>query len=46
MWMYPLMFLPGITWLGPRVYRWVARRRYALNRLLGNPLCEDGTCKI
>ncbi len=42
----PLLYLPGIAWLGPRVYRFVARRRYQINRLFGNPICEDGSCKL
>ncbi len=35
MWAYPLLFLPGVTWLGPRLYAWIARRRYRLNRCWG-----------
>ncbi len=42
----PLVYLPGMNWLGPRVYNWVARRRYAINRAFGAPTCEDGYCKI
>jgi predicted DCC family thiol-disulfide oxidoreductase YuxK len=41
----PLLYLPGMNWLGPRLYRWIAKRRYAINRWLGNP-CVDGTCKL
>lgn len=40
-----LMQIPGMTPLGERVYRWIARRRYAINRLFGVDLCED-TCKL
>lgn len=40
----PLLYLPGMTWLGPKVYGWVAKRRYALNKLLGNDCI--GTCKV
>lgn len=42
----PLLYLPGMNWLGPLLYRQIARRRYALNRFLGHPLCDDGFCKI
>jgi predicted DCC family thiol-disulfide oxidoreductase YuxK len=42
-----LLHLPGMMWLGARLYRWVARRRYAVNRLFGVDLapCED-TCRV
>ena len=26
----PLLYLPGVMWLGNRVYRWVARNRFGL----------------
>lgn len=49
---YPLwllLHLPGMNWLGPRIYRFIARHRYAINRLVGRELdqdCVDGVCKI
>lgn len=50
---WALFRLPVIgDWLGPKVYRWIARNRYAINRLMGVDLaqaaqdCEDGVCKI
>jgi len=47
MWLYPFLFLPGITWAGPKVYAWVADHRYQINRLIGDPVvCEDGVCKV
>ncbi len=46
MWAYPLLFLPGVTWLGPRLYAWIARRRYRLNRWLGRAAtCEQDVCQ-
>lgn len=36
----PLLYLPGVPWLGNRVYRWVAR-----NRLKLVP-CHDGACRV
>ncbi len=42
----PLLYLPGMNWLGPKIYGWIARRRYTINRLVGAPTCEDGSCKI
>lgn len=42
----PLLYLPGMNWLGPKLYGWVARRRYLINRWFGGPRCEDGYCKI
>lgn len=46
MWAAPLMYLPPIAWLGRRIYAWIARRRYAINRLFGRNICADGTCKM
>lgn len=41
-----LLHLPGVNWLGERIYRLVARNRYRINRFFGAPVCEDGTCKV
>lgn len=40
-WLTPILYVPPITWLGRRLYFWIARRRYAINRLFGRPVCED-----
>jgi len=46
-WLAPIFRLPGMDWLGPRLYALVARSRYRLNRLLGRPIaCESGTCGV
>jgi predicted DCC family thiol-disulfide oxidoreductase YuxK len=37
---WPLLFLPGIPWIGQRVYRWVAKNRYNLVS------CHDGECAV
>ena len=41
-----LLRLPGMDALGARVYRYIARRRYRINALLGKELpdCEEGNC--
>ncbi len=51
--LWALLHLPVIgTWLGPQLYRFIARNRYAINRLFGVELekneadCADGICKI
>lgn len=54
--LYLLLRLPVIgDWLGPRIYGFIARNRYAINRLLGVDLdqqgqeeadCEGGVCKV
>ena len=36
----PFLYLPGVPWLGHRVYLWVARRRYRLVP------CEHGVCRL
>jgi predicted DCC family thiol-disulfide oxidoreductase YuxK len=46
-----LLQLPGMNWLGPKIYGWIARHRYAVNRFFGVQLpeddgCVDGVCKI
>lgn len=42
----PFLHLPGMNWLGPKVYAWVARHRYRINQLFGADVCDGGTCKI
>lgn len=42
---WALLHLPGMDWVGQRVYRWVARNRYEINRAFGVE-CDDGMCKI
>ena len=37
---WPLMFLPGVPWLGQRLYRWIARNRYHLVP------CHNGECAV
>lgn len=40
------LHLPGMNWLGPKLYGLVARNRYRINKWFGVDLCQDGTCKI
>jgi predicted DCC family thiol-disulfide oxidoreductase YuxK len=37
---WPLLFLPGVPWLGRRIYRWVAKNRYNL------VACHVGACAL
>jgi predicted DCC family thiol-disulfide oxidoreductase YuxK len=37
---WPVLFAPGVPWLGRRAYRWVARNRFGLVP------CEHGACAI
>jgi len=36
----PLLYLPGVPWLGRRLYRWVARNRFKLAP------CGEGQCAV
>lgn len=55
-WLWPvyvLLRLPIIgDWVGPWVYKAIARHRYSINRWLGAPVtepdmgCDDGVCKL
>jgi predicted DCC family thiol-disulfide oxidoreductase YuxK len=36
--LWPLLWIPGVPFVGRRVYRWVARTR--------GRSCEDGTCAL
>ena len=36
----PLLYIPGVPWLGNKVYRWIARHRYELVP------CKDGVCTL
>ena len=36
----PFLYLPGVLWLGNRVYRWVAHHRYQIVP------CKDGVCTL
>ena len=43
-----LLQLPGSDAIGKRVYRFIARRRYRINALLGNEMrsCADDSCEL
>jgi predicted DCC family thiol-disulfide oxidoreductase YuxK len=43
MWM--ILHIPGMSWVGQKVYGFIARNRYRINIMFGAPICEDGTCK-
>jgi predicted DCC family thiol-disulfide oxidoreductase YuxK len=36
----PLLYVPGVPWLGHKLYLWVARNRYNLVP------CKDGVCQV
>lgn len=36
----PLLYLPGMTWLGQKVYLWVARNRFKIVP------CAHGACRL
>lgn len=39
----PFVHLPGASWIGTRVYRWIATHRYLLHR---NPTCAMNRCGL
>lgn len=39
-WLTPLLYVPGVPWLGRKVYLWVAKNRYNLVP------CKDGVCQL
>jgi predicted DCC family thiol-disulfide oxidoreductase YuxK len=41
-----LLHLPGMAWSGTKVYGFIARHRYQINKFFGAPVCEDGMCKV
>ena len=43
-----LLHVPGLTIIGSRLYHWVARHRYRINKLFGIelPSCDDETCRL
>lgn len=41
-----ILHLPGANWLGPKIYRFVARNRYRINKFFGVDICENSTCKV
>ncbi len=36
----PLLYLPGVPWIGNKIYLWIAKRRYQLVP------CKDGVCEL
>lgn len=36
----PVLYLPGVPWLGQRIYLWIARNRFRLVP------CHGGVCKL
>lgn len=36
----PLLYIPGVPWLGQRIYLWVARNRFKIMP------CKDGVCAV
>ena len=36
----PILYLPGVPWIGHKIYLWVARNRFKLVP------CKDGVCQI
>jgi predicted DCC family thiol-disulfide oxidoreductase YuxK len=41
-----ILHLPGMNWVGNKVYRFIAHNRYRINRFFGVDICEDGVCRL
>ena len=41
-----LLHVPGVTQLGEAIYKFVARNRYRINKMVGAPICENSACRI
>jgi predicted DCC family thiol-disulfide oxidoreductase YuxK len=41
-----LLQIPGMKWVGDKVYGFIARNRYRINKALGASVCENGACKV
>jgi predicted DCC family thiol-disulfide oxidoreductase YuxK len=39
-WLAPVLYLPGVPWLGRKMYLWVAKNRHQLVP------CKDGVCSV
>jgi predicted DCC family thiol-disulfide oxidoreductase YuxK len=39
--LWPFLFIPGVPWIGQKVYLWVAKNRYKLV-----PCDDTGECKV
>jgi predicted DCC family thiol-disulfide oxidoreductase YuxK len=39
-WLAPLLYIPGIPWIGDRIYKWIAKNRFGLVP------CDDGGCRV
>lgn len=51
--LWAMLQLPFVgNWLGPKIYQFIARHRYKINRVLGMPMqedqldCVDDVCKL
>jgi predicted DCC family thiol-disulfide oxidoreductase YuxK len=45
-----ILHIPGMDWLGPKIYAFIAKNRYAVNRFFGveleEPVCDENFCKL
>lgn len=41
-----LLHIPGMNWLGNRIYKLIASNRYRINKAVGAPVCENGACRM
>lgn len=41
-----ILHIPGMSFVGQVLYRFIARNRYKINRMVGAPVCDATSCKV
>lgn len=41
-----VLHIPGMSWIGQKVYGLIASNRYRINKAFGAAVCENGACSV